>query len=255
MCRVASFLQHRHIRQHTLDWRPPPSHEKPIDSMIRLKHIFGLGMTLALLAGAICIAATTMPSTEGVRTANASLGPNGDNYGYGRTPEAVDLGLSVMWADHNVGANHSNEIGRFFGYGDVDGNETSNFIQRYATGDISGTEHDPAYSFWGQGWRMPTSEEMTELCERCSWKWVKKSGVNGFLVTGKRGQSIFLPVTGMKSNGEMQFEGVRGYYWTGETSEGSTDYAYTLFFYKGGKLIKNYKKFYGFVIRPVKEEL
>ena len=239
--------------------------------MSRLKHIFGLGILLTLLAGAICIAATTTPSTEGAQSAYAdieeetespniltsrlaSFGPSDDNYGYGRTPEAVDLGLSVMWADHNVGADYPNEIGRYFGYGDVDGNETSNIISRYATGDVSGTEHDPANSFWGQGWRMPTAEEMTELCERCSWKWVKKGSTEGYLVTGRRGQSIFLPVTGMQSKGELQFEGVRGYYWTGESCDGSVDYAYSLFFYKGGKLMKNYKKFYGFAIRPVKEE-
>lgn len=176
------------------------------------------------------------------------------NYGYGRVATAIDLGLSVMWADHNVGADYPTQIGRYFGYGDVDGNETSNDPAKYAKGDVAGTDGDPAYVYWGGGWRMPTHDELQELCDRCRWTWVKNNGVEGFRVTGPNGNSIFLPVTGMKSNGELKFDDARGYYWGGEAIPGMKGYVPTLFFYKGGKLVKNYKTFYGFAIRPVKED-
>ena len=185
--------------------------------------------------------------------ANVAAGVPDDNYGYGKTGVAVDLGLSVKWADHNIGADSPSEVGRHFGFGDVDGRETSNDIKKYARGDISGTDRDPAYVYWGGGWRMPTADEVAELCERCEWKWVRRGGIDGFLVIGRGGRSIFLPVTGMRSNGRPQFENARGYYWSGVTCDDAPDYAPALFFYKGGRLVKDYKKIFGFVIRPVRE--
>ena len=205
--------------------------------------------TLARVAGAACLAVCFCGDS-----ASARPGPVDDNYGYGRVAEAVDLGLSVKWADHNIGSSFANEVGRYFGYGDVDGRETSNDFKKYTKGDICGTEHDPAFVYWGGGWRLPTADEITELCERCEWRWVKLDGVEGFKVVGRRGKSIFLPVSGMKSNGNLQFEKIRGYYWSGNMCDDDANYAPALFFYKGGKLVKDYKKVFGFVIRPVRED-
>ena len=42
---------------------------------------------------------------------------------------------------------------------------------------------------------MPTFEEYCELYDDCKWEWIIKNGVNGYLVTGKNGNSIFLPQT------------------------------------------------------------
>ena len=195
-----------------------------------------------------------LTSTASFLAVGAASAQSDENYGYGRTPTAVDLGLSVMWADHNVGADHPSEVGRLFGYGDVEGKETSNDMDKYVSGDISGTERDPAYVYWGGGWRMPTQSELEELQRRCKWKWVKNGKVAGFRVIGTNGRSIFLPVTGMKSNGNLQFADIRGYYWSGEMCGGGSSYVYALFFYNGNQLIKNYKKVYGFAIRPVKED-
>ena len=41
--------------------------------------------------------------------------PNGTYNGY----EYVDLGLSVMWASYNIGANSPEEPGKFFAWGEV----------------------------------------------------------------------------------------------------------------------------------------
>lgn len=216
--------------------------------MFRLTRIYLVAAVAAFMAVAVADA-----ETDALRSATEAM-QSDENYGYGRTGTAVDLGLSVMWSDHNVGADAAAQVGRLFGYGDVEGNETSNDLRKYAKGDVAGTESDPAYVYWGGGWRMPTQSEFEELCDRCRWVWEKRAGVAGFRVIGAGGRSIFLPVTGMKSNGVLQFENDRGYYWSGENSVTGSGYAPVLFFYKGGKLIKNYKKAYGFAIRPVKED-
>lgn len=220
----------------------------------RQTHLFSLTRTYLVAAVAAFMAvAVADAETDALRSATEAM-QSKENYGYGRTGSAVDLGLSVMWSDHNVGADAAQQVGRLFGYGDVEGNETSNDLRKYAKGDVAGTERDPAYVYWGGGWRMPTQSEFEELCDRCRWVWEKRAGVAGFRVVGAGGRSIFLPVTGMKSNGSLQFQGERGYYWSGENSVAGSGYAPVLFFYKGGKLIKSYKKAYGFAIRPVRED-
>lgn len=167
--------------------------------------------------------------------------------------EAVDLGLSVLWSDHNIGAVGAYDAGLFFGYGDITGTVVSNSYKDYVSQDVVGTDRDPAYVFWGGGWRMPTAHEIYELVERCEWRWAVRGGAEGYLVRG-RGGSIFLPVTGQRSGRDSAYVKTRGYYWSGEISEADGDYASALFFHKGGRMLKEYRKFYGFVIRPVKEE-
>lgn len=48
----------------------------------------------------------------------------------GSTGTAVDLGLSVKWADHNVGATTAEGYGNYYGWGDPTGT-----LQSKATGD------------------------------------------------------------------------------------------------------------------------
>ena len=83
---------------------------------------------------------------------------------------AVDLGLSVFWADRNVGADTPEAYGDYVPYG---------------------TEVP-----WGGAWRTPTSGELTDLVEKCSWELTAYNGVNGYKVTGPNGNSIFLPLGG-----------------------------------------------------------
>ena len=70
--------------------------------------------------------------------------------------------------------------------------------------DISGnSKYDAARANWGKNWRMPTAEEQQELLENCSWEWTTLNGVGGMQVTGPNGNSIFLPATVLKNNGEI----------------------------------------------------
>jgi hypothetical protein len=81
----------------------------------------------------------------------------------GSTAEAVDLGLSVKWASHNVGATKPEEYGTYFGWGDTTGKKTSQNNDEYPNANppknICGTEYDAAHVLWGGSWRMPTKEQ------------------------------------------------------------------------------------------------
>lgn len=221
--------------------------------MHRKSAMFGLLVSASLTLSVAVVAKAVSASAEPRESVPSHSGPD-DNYGYGLPGEAVDLGLSVKWSDRNVGAHSSQEVGRYFGFGDVEGSETSHYLKRYTSGDVTGTDRDPAYVFWGQGWRMPSADEVQELCDRCSWKWIRRGGVEGYLVTGRHGNSIFLPVTGLRTNERFQFTETRGYYWSGDIGESDSNYAHALFFHKGGKSLREYLKVFGFVIRPVNDD-
>lgn len=118
---------------------------------------------------------------------------------------AVDLGLSVKWASCNVGAASCEEFGDRVAWGELSPKSeyTKNTYQYYDTDnksyvdigtDIGGTAYDVAHVRWGGGWRMPTWYELQELRGNCTWTWSKVNGVNGYIVKGKNGNSIFFPV-------------------------------------------------------------
>lgn|SRR5574344_139370 len=127
-------------------------------------------------------------------------------------PEYVDLGLSVKWATHNIGANIPEDYGDEYVWGDVLPKREAHKIERYNNPaidvDISGTRYDVARLLWGKFWRMPTRKEMQELVHMCQWKWLTSRGVEGAKVTGPNGRSIFLPATPDKDGFFM------GSYWT-----------------------------------------
>ena len=83
---------------------------------------------------------------------------------------AVDLGLSVFWADRNVGAAAPEGFGDYL---------------------LFGTKVP-----WGGTWRTPTCKELEELLNKCSWEYTTPGGVAGYKVTGPNGNSIFLPLGG-----------------------------------------------------------
>ena len=146
--------------------------------------------------------------------------------------EAVDLGLSVKWANVNVGAKKPSDFGTYFAWGETkpknfyswDSYQWSRgktqFLTKYSTADRK-TQLDPsddaARANWGDEWRTPTEAEYEELVnpDNCKWEWTTKDGVNGYKVTGKKtGQSIFLPITGFRYYGGIQFRAIYGIYWT-----------------------------------------
>lgn len=65
----------------------------------------------------------------------------------------------------------------------------------------------------------PLSEaqaEFGELLSKCTWTWTSQGGKNGYKVTGKNGNSIFLPASGWRDATFVyfsEFTGPCGDYW------------------------------------------
>lgn len=165
-----------------------------------------------------------------------------------RVAEAVDLGLSVKWASHNVGATAPEEYGGLYGWGDPTGkkifcDEDYASSRREMSKDmrfdhICGDElYDIARVKWGGQWRLPSSDELKELKDKCTWTWTTRKGVAGYNVEGPSGKSIFLPAAGERINESIVGRGVKssasgcnfncdgddGDYW-GWIRSGSLDY-------------------------------
>ena len=105
--------------------------------------------------------------------------------------------MSVKWANCNLGAKTSIDYGNYYAFGEVcpkSEYEWENW-NNPRTLKLSG-KNDAATHLFGNGWRMPTKSECEELLKECTWKLVDKNGIKGYEVTGKTGNSIFLPLTG-----------------------------------------------------------
>ncbi len=127
-----------------------------------------------------------------------------------KRPKAVDLGLSVLWASCNLGAEDETEYGERFAWGEV--NPKSEFTwdnyywknaPRYADGNSSlclKPTDDAAHMRLGGEWRMPTHAELKELITKCTCRWVEdynKSGVSGYIIrSNATGNFIFIPSAG-----------------------------------------------------------
>ena len=154
--------------------------------------------------------------------------------------EAVDLGLSVMWANCNLGAQSPEEYGGYFGWGDPtgelwDGNgiykqagafvwNTDNFGGMNPPTEIGGTSLDVVTAHWGNNWRTPNGYEAYELSSRCEWKLRSQDGRNWYEVIGPNGNSIIIPLAGVygiipRKGTSLLMEGPlhtnsSGWYWT-----------------------------------------
>lgn len=153
--------------------------------------------------------------------------------------EWIDLGLSVKWASHNVGAEKPEDSGSYFAWGEIypklSYDKDNSVTNGKHMGDISGdSEYDAATANWGGSARMPTSYEIQELCEKCTWEWIPRNGVNGMLITGPNGNSIFLPSAGFRVGPALDGDEMNGFYWSSTPNDTYDDRAYGLSFTKNG---------------------
>lgn len=180
------------------------------------------------------------------------------------TPQPVDIGLSVLWADRNLGAYSRNSAGAYYAWGETTTKKSyDDASYNGATLDdmeIGGSNKDAATVKWGVGWRMPTCKEVEELYDECEWKWTNEGGMSGYLLTGPNENTIFLPACGIKINQEVQDLGKMGYFWTSERSSAENEYgfAYELYIVNGirhsGKYpLRDCLPTFGLNIRPVYE--
>ena len=162
-------------------------------------------------------------------------------------PEAIDLGLpsGLKWASFNLGATSPEEYGDYYAWGEIgpyyssqdpltwkDGKESGycwssyfdnpsgdgSTFEKYATDKKTSLdpEDDAAHVMLGGNWRMPTDAEWTELREYCTWTWTTQNEVNGYLVSGTNGNSVFFPAAGRRHNIDLLdvSEPLGGYYWS-----------------------------------------
>lgn len=193
------------------------------------------------------------------------------------TPEVVDLGLSVNWASFNVGADRPEGAGEYFAWGDIDSKSSYNLITyKYCDGSdyinytkycdnsswgivdnkkILEPDDDIATTYWGEDWRMPTTMEVDELIQNCTWTWTSLNGVEGYRVTsnvpGHTDCSIFLPAAGVRGVDKQMGVGFNGQYWTASCEDAGWVAAWKLYFNKSTASVNAENRFYGYPIRPV----
>lgn len=108
---------------------------------------------------------------------------------------AVDLGLSVDWAETNIGSDNESGYGTLF--------EWSSYIPM---------------NEWGGDWRLPTPDEFRELIDNCYTYSEWNDGNYGMYFRGPNGNSIFLPYTGFSNPGSdsrINYDKT-GHYWSGQ---------------------------------------
>ena len=199
------------------------------------------------------------------------------NYHINEEEEMVDLGLSVKWSTHNVGAASATDFGQYFCWGDTTGISPSENDQRVPyTGHylefenrlqdhIAKTKYDAAYQLQGKNWRMPTPLEFRELINNCICVEVRMNNVDGFLLTGPNGNTLFLPKAesmnqtydGMVKN---HYDEPHAIYWTEKLVDNTRGYKYDANVYKDNQLdiaLRYYSQNYplkAFPIRAVYDE-
>ncbi|MDO4165503.1 MAG: BACON domain-containing protein [Bacteroides sp.] len=155
---------------------------------------------------------------------------------------AMDLGLNVKWAIHNVGASSTEDTGGLYGWGDPTGQETTNDVynkdghwvsELYGgpnpPASICGTSLDIATSQWGNNWRMPSYAESQELWFNSDVEWVTYNGVEGISFTSWNGNSVFLPGAGYRSGTNVFLTPLgylSAYYWTGTYADADSAYRF-----------------------------
>lgn len=190
--------------------------------------------------------------------------------------EPVDMGVSVLWANMNIGAITPNAVGMYFAWGETASKVWGTYtMSNYFDTDDEGVtfkkynrnggktvldpEDDAAHVWWGGDWRMPTGAELKELVNKCELTYLSYPAsmeniggtvcYNGLKLTSKiNGNSIFL------SDGSNDLS----LYWSntlGDSSKDGAMFSWSWYYdYQGGYINSRYSAFirsYNGLIRPV----
>ena len=161
-----------------------------------------------------------------------------------QTREYVDLGLSVLWAKSNIGAEQETESGILIGFGDQSFYNRSTSVNDYTPWDVAGTEEDPLYNLSIDGdakmkSKLPTIQQIEELISKTTQQYISNGTVEGIRFTAANGNSIFLPM---------------GNYWSGNVNEINENYGKTLHLSAEGASPGVSVRAYGLSLRSVREE-
>ena len=184
------------------------------------------------------------------------------------------------WADRNIGASAPEDYGLYFWWGDTTGHRPSSdgtfsfnfaydnpaiYTHRKSVSELQGAgwvtsggvlapSHDAAHVHWGGEWRMPTSQEFNDLCNKCDWTGKTINGVDGYVVRGRgtyASNSIFLPCAGYGHGTSLHTAGSLGTYWSSVRSSDFSGYAWGLAFSWSGRTTYHYYLSDGQSVRPV----
>ena len=240
------------------------------------------GLITAIAPGAVTITCSANDGSGVTATCNVKV--RVDHSGTIDGHDYVDLWLpsGTLWATMNVGADSPEDYGDHFAWGEIVGynngyttfnwtnyrycNDSEYTMTKYCNNSDYGyngftdtltelePEDDAAFANWGSKWRMPTDAQWTELRTKCTWSWTTQNGVNGRLVTGPNGNSIFLPAAGSRSNSSLSNAGSYGYYWSLSLNTDYPNDAYRVYFNSNFVHRDDYLRYYGFSVRPVRSE-
>lgn len=158
--------------------------------------------------------------------------------------EFVDLGLpsGTKWATHNLDMSRPDketasveDYGSYCNWADPTGEnvykDENTLLSAIPPASICNTDYDIAHVQWGKEWSLPTKEMQYELRTKCTWEYVEINGVKCGKAIGPNGNYIILPLGGrwFGTDTAVAYEGVLGFYWTGEC-ELSDDNRYYVYY-------------------------
>lgn len=197
-------------------------------------------------------------------------------------PGGINMGVSVIWAASNLGANQPEKRGDFFAWGEPVSKSKIEQYPWYGYGNYKWVapnsiysqpkytkyvfasnygdfgepdglytlepEDDAAHVALGGAWRMPTEMEWLELVGNCDWTLTD----TGFKVVSKITHAeLFLPFSGYQT-GDL-VTNVQGWYWSSNVA--SADVRYARFFHIGVEFhdMRSELRERGLTIRPVSD--
>lgn len=204
----------------------------------------------------------------------------------------VDLGLSVMWAKHNLGSCSPSDLGNYYSWGETKNKLWGEFERdKYKFGyDVPFSKYHPIekvlvrkylfrpneYKTIGDGlsilepcddaahkklkgkWRIPTADEFQELLDSCTIKRAREAGEMGYRFSSKidgfKGNSVFLPNNYIDCYEDVDRDYFGGY-WSSILDDENPDCALCMSLsYQSRPDIFTHSRFSWGLIRPVMDK-
>ncbi len=163
--------------------------------------------------------------------------------------EFVDLGLpsGTLWANMNQGATSEEDPGTYVSWGEIEGKTdyswanykwcdgTQSVMTKYVMDAAYGVvdnkcvlDKEDDIAAFAAGISSPTSDQFNELLDKnnCTWTGETIGERKGARVTGKNGNSIFIPAGGFYMGDHMSSDNSAGCLWTIELKYDPARYYY-----------------------------
>ena len=200
-------------------------------------------------------------------------------------PEMVDLGLSVKWANANLGATCGNTAESWYGghyaWGETETKSDYSWsTYKYGSDYNKLTKYCPSNKpeYWdgigspdgktildavddiatlefGTNYRIPTKAELEEL-KALPKQWVTNyngvSGLNGRVFTSKvNGNTLFFPAAGYRENSNLRFVGSSCDLWSSSLDSTSPNSAFEFSFNSDYVSVNSGERRHGYCVSPV----